>query len=310
MKPLPLLILVMILATTITAGCIGDGPADRISYTDKPPLIGTNPTDYFSISVPLKFTLDAQGSNTRDGTTWTHRSQYTLSVESLTPQKTNSYGDVAPDADANTLALSTHEIATSQPQACNGQPYAGLGDNRTWELNPVFRDKAGLDSGDLRPFAKLTGYRDSFQANNIYTFIPIVITIHLTINDGPEIASWNIALPIPIHMPPPGETIHEEQEVNLHLFTPFKTLLAHLTDVSIQGSTRTGWAWVKTENKNILDDWGLIGRFINFFPVRSALIEIVYDGYKWFDVPEGGSEHNFNTPRLTGSETFYYKIRG
>jgi hypothetical protein len=206
--------------------------------------------------------------------------------------------------------MATTEVQTSQPQACNGEAFAGATDDLMYNIAPQFRDKGNLDSSDLRPFGKINSYVDRFKSNNIYTFIPITLTIRLTINDGPELSSWDIILPIPVHMPAPGKTVHDEQHINVKIFTPFKTLLAHLTDISIKGATRTGWSWVKTENQDITDDWGWLGDFIQALPTSGRLIERVYDAYKWFSVPEGGSDHEFSEPIQSGAETYYYKIRG
>jgi len=302
------LLTALALLTTMFAGCTSN-PADQADYTDKPPLIGTSPTDYFSITIPLSYTLDAEGTNTRDGTTWTHRSSYKIQIEVQDTDK-STYGDVAPDADQNTLSMTTTEVQTSEPQNCNGDTFAGEADNLVYSINPVFRENGALDAGDSRPFGKITMFVDRFKSNLIYTFIPITCTIHLTINDGPELASWDIVLPIPVHMPPPGKTVHDEQNINLRLFTPFKTLTAHMTDVTVKGATRTGWAWVKTENQDITDDWGALGRFIQWLPTKGRLIELVYEAYKWIDVPEGGSDHRFSDPILSSAETYFYKIRG
>ena len=111
---------------------------------------------------------------------------------------------------------------------------------------------SGISVGIPQPEDRIRAWVDeSITAlQGAVLFMPMFVVLHIEeTRDSAglySMGSWDLIIPIPLHVPSPLEDRDVVLDIPLKVYIPFRTVAASLVDVSVSGSQNTGWAWSTT----------------------------------------------------------------
>lgn len=156
---------------------------------------------------------------------------------------------------ANGLAMENSGTRSTSP-AVDLDPNLSLLDNVALNPSLVGFQGVGIASGASvgisRPEDRIRAWVDTSLTalQGALLFMPMYITLH--IEETRDVAglyslgSWDIQVPLLLHVPSPLEDRDITLDIPLKVYIPFRSLAASIVDVSVSGSTNKGWAWSTT----------------------------------------------------------------